>query len=99
MGNEYFPVVVQAVAGPDSTVYAYFTNGEIKQYDMSPAIARGGVFAPLADKAFFSERLTVMNETIAWDVSGNYDPCTCIDIDPFDVYAAPSVADPLENAG
>lgn len=99
MENEYFPVVVQAVAGPEYTVYAYFTNGEIKQYDMSPAIARGGVFAPLADRAFFVERLTVMNDTIAWDVSGNFDPRECIDIDPFEVYAAPAVSDPLESAG
>ena len=99
MEKQYFPVVVQAVAGPDRTVYAYFSNGEIKRYDMSPAIARGGVFAPLADQTFFTERLTVLNDTIAWDTSGNHDPCQCIDIDPFEVYAAPSVADPLESVG
>ena len=92
---EYYPVVVQAVAGPERTVYAYFSNGQIKQYDMSPYIARGGVFAPLADADFFVQRLTVLNDTVAWDVSGHYDPKSCIDIDPFEVYAAVSVSDPL----
>lgn len=95
MEKEYFPVVVQAVAGEDRTVYAYFSDGQVKQYDMAPAIARGGVFAPLADETFFTERLTVLNDTIAWDLSGHYDPTDCIDIDPFEVYAAASVADPL----
>ena len=95
MEKEYFPVVVQAVAGTGRTVYAYFSDGQVKQYDMAPAIARGGVFAPLADEAFFTERLTVLNDTIAWDLSGHYDPTDCIDIDPFEVYAAASVADPL----
>lgn len=95
MEKEYFPVVVQAVAGKGRTVYAYFSDGQVKQYDMAPAIARGGVFAPLADEAFFTERLTVLNDTIAWDLSGHYDPTDCIDIDPFEVYAAASVADPL----
>ena len=95
MDSEYYPVVVQAVAGPDRTVFAYFSDGKITQYDMSDAIARGGVFALLADQAFFTNRLTVMNDTIAWDKSGCFDPRDCIDIDPFEVYAAAAVADPL----
>ena len=98
MEKQYFPVVVQAVAGPDRTVYAYFSDGKIKQYDMSPAIARGGVFAPLSDEDFFVGRLTVMNDTVAWDTSGRHDPRECIDIDPFEVYSAASVPDPLEDA-
>lgn len=35
---------------------------------------------------------------LAWDPSGQYDPTNCIDIDPFAVYEAPVVADPLEGA-
>ena len=58
MEKEYFPVVVQAVAGPGRIVYAYFSNGQVKRYDMSSTIERGGVFAPLADETFFTERLT-----------------------------------------
>ena len=95
MEKEYYPVVVQAVAGPGKTVYAYFSDGRVKRYDMSAAIERGGVFAPLKNETFFSERLTVLNDTVAWDLSGRYDPCDCIDLDPFEVYAAETVSDPL----
>lgn len=50
---------------------------------MKESIAGGGVFERLADDSFFEEALTVLNDTVAWDVSGHYDPITCIDIDPF----------------
>ena len=95
MEKEYYPVAVQAVAGPGRTVYAYFSDGQVKCYDMRAAIERGGVFAPLADETFFSGRLTVLNDTVAWDLSGRYDPRDCIDLDPFEVYAAETVSDPL----
>lgn len=96
MEDKYYPVVVQAIAGPNYTVYAYFSDGTIKRYDMKPLIRKGGVFEVLKDKAFFSNRLTVLNSTIAWDVSGNYDPTKCIDIDPFEVYDGHNISDPLE---
>jgi hypothetical protein len=99
MEEQYFPTVVQAIPGAEKTVYAYFTDGQIKHYDMKPLIAKGGVFAQLQDDQFFTERLTVLNGTIAWDLSGHYDPRNCIDIDPFEVYEASSVCDPLTDAG
>jgi len=34
MQSDYFPTVIQAVAGPDKTVYAYFSDGRITQLDM-----------------------------------------------------------------
>lgn len=34
----------------------------------------------------FKEACTVMNGTLAWDISGNRDESSCIDIDPFTVY-------------
>lgn len=98
MQSVYFPTVVQAVAGPDKTVYAYFSDGRITQLDMKESIATGGVFERLADNSFFEAALTVLNDTVAWDVSGRYDPTTCIDIDPFVVYEAKRVSDPLEDA-
>lgn len=96
--EEYYPSVVQAVPGPDRTVYAYFSDGSIKQYDVKPLIQAGGVFEALKDDAFFCDRLTVLNDTVAWDLSGRYDPANCIDIDPFEVYEGESVSDPLEDA-
>lgn len=97
--GEYFPKVVQAVPGEGRTVYAYFSDGSIRRYDMAPLIAKGGVFAPLEEETFFRDRLTVLNDTVAWDLSGHYDPTDCIDIDPFEVYEAQPAADPLEAAG
>ena len=99
MEETYFPTVTQAVPGTGYQVYAYFTDGSIHLYDMAPLVARGGVFAPLQDMDYFRNKLTVLNNTIAWDVTGNMDATKCIDIDPFDVYEAPAAADPLEDVG
>ena len=94
--GDYFPAVVQAVPAEDYGVYAYFSDGSVRLFDARPLIASGGVFARLADRAFFEGSLTVLNDTVAWDVSGRFDPTECIDVDPFAVYEAPAVADPLE---
>ena len=80
-----FPAVVQAVAGEDYTVFAYMANGTIKQYDAKPLIEKGGIFEKLRDKDFFAKRLTVLNDTVAWDISGDHNPEECIDIDPFTI--------------
>ena len=95
MEDQYFPTVVQALAGDNYTVYAYFTDGTIHLYDMKPLLKKGGVYARLEDKDFFTNNLTVMNSTIAWDLSGSFDPSMCIDIDPFDVYQSEKTDDPL----
>jgi len=96
----YMPKVIQAVAGDDFTVYAYFDDGAIRKADVKPLIAAGGVFAPLADETFFRERLTVLNDAVAWDISGNLDPRDCVDLDPVTVYNdCPAVPDPLERVG
>lgn len=94
----YYPVVVQALAGKDQEIYVYFSDGHIRRYDMKPLIASGGVFNRLKDNNFFKERLTVMNGTAAWDLTGSYDPTSCIDVDPFELYGGIPVADPLEKA-
>ena len=88
-----FPAVVQAVAGEDYTVYAYMADGTIKRYDAKPLISKGGVFEKLRDNNFFTERLTVLNDTVAWDMSGNCDPAECIDIDPFTIESCTDVTE------
>lgn len=88
-----FPAVVQAVAGKDFTVYAYMADGTIKHYDAKPLISKGGIFEKLNDKDFFTERLTVLNDTVAWDISGNCDPTDCIDIDPFVIASCADVTE------
>ena len=96
---DLIPKVVQAVAGDNFTVYAYFSDGAVRLLDVKPLIEKGGVFAPLADPDFFRDRLTVLNDAVAWDVDGNRDPCTCVDLDPCEMYeTCPIVTDPLKEA-
>ena len=98
MDESYFPTVLQAVAGKNKPVYAYFSDGSIRLYDVKPLIARGNIFTHLEDDDFFRNRLTVLNDTVAWDLSGNYDPANCIDIDPLTIYEESElVSDPLEE--
>ena len=83
---EYIPKVLQAVAGEDFTIYLYFSDGSVRLYDAKPLLQQGGVFEPMRDPA-------------AWDVSGDMDPCNCIDLDPIELYeTCPVVVDPLEKA-
>ena len=96
---EYMPKVLQAVAGENFTIYLYFSDGSVRLYDAKPILERGGVFEPMRDENFFREHLTVLNDTAAWDVNGDFDPCSCIDLDPIDLYeSSVVVADPLETA-
>ncbi len=96
---DFIPQVVQAVAGEDYTVYVYFSDGTVRLLDAKPLVRRGGVFSPLTDKRFFKERLTVLNDTVAWDIAGTLDPTACVDLDPCTLYDdCPIVADPLEGA-
>ena len=70
---EIIPKVLQAVAGQNFQVYLYFHDGTVRLLDASPLVHKGGVFAPLQDMDFFRDRLTVMNDTVAWDVDGTRD--------------------------
>lgn len=98
MEEKYFPEVIQAVAGNGNSIYVYFSDGKITLYDVESLINKGGVFEALKDRDFFIDQLTVLNGTAAWDLSGSYDPADCIDIDPFMLYEAEKVQDPLESA-
>ncbi|WP_207747821.1 DUF2442 domain-containing protein [Clostridium sp. D33t1_170424_F3] len=94
----FYPKVVQAIPGDDFTVYAYFIDGTVRLVDVKPLIEKGGVFAPLGDVDFFKSRLTVLNDTVAWDITGNRDETACIDLDPIEIYKTVVVEDPLQSA-
>ena len=95
---DLIPKVIQAVAGPDYTVYAYFHDGTVRLFDASPLLEKGGVFLPLRDVDFFRTRLTVLNDAVAWDIDGTRDPGTCVDLDPCEMYeTCPIVDDPLRE--
>ncbi len=94
---EFWPKVVQVIPADDYKVYAYFNDGSVKLVDIKPFISPGTVFEVLGDEDYFKSRLTVINDTVAWDVGENRDPRKCIDLDPFVIFESPSVADPLEQ--
>lgn len=81
------PSVIQAVALPNQVIKAFFNDGKVVFYDMKPLIRKGGVFKRLEDENFFRQ-VTVMNNTVAWDLSGKFDPTNCIDVDPCEVYTS-----------
>lgn len=96
---ELFPAVVQVLAGEDFTVYAYCNDGAVRLVDVKPLLAQGGVFQAIADPDFFREKLTVMNDSVAWDITGGRDETACVDLDPFQIFAsAPIVDDPLRES-
>lgn len=94
---EFIPEVFQAVPGDNFTVYAYMNDGSVRMLDMKPIIAQGGIFEKLKDIDFFNS-VTVMNNTVAWDLSGVRDPYNCIDIDPCGIAECPVIADPISVA-
>ena len=89
-----FPKVVQVIPMQDYSVYVYFEDGKIVNYDMSQMIEKEA-FCCLKEIEIFLDRCTVMNDTLAWDISGNWDNTTCLDIDPDTLYALPFIRDAI----
>ena len=94
---DYTPDIVQVVPHSDYTVSVYFVDGKIVCYDVKPKLEKG-VFKALQDKELFMSQCKIMNDTLAWDLSGQNDPSNCIDIDPETLYSLEHVAE-LETAG
>ena len=82
------PKITQVVPTQNYTVYVYFEYGKIVCYDVKPMLDKE-VFAVLKDKRFFIESCRILNDTLAWDISGNRDAGRCIDIDPDTLYELP----------
>ena len=94
----YLPEVIQVVPEKEYRLYVYFSDGSIRLTDIAPLIKKGGVFTPLKDMTIFREKVTVMNHTVAWDLSGKRDPSNCVDIDPCNMYVnSIRVKDPLRE--
>ena len=85
--NEYFPTVVQVIPLDNFHVQVFFDDGKIVDYDATKDL-KAEIFKPLRDIDAFKE---VMNGTLAWDLSGNRDESSCIDIDPFTIYELESI--------
>lgn len=50
-----FHVIERALVQPNQELVLYYSDGERVVVDFKPVIARGGVFARLADPAFFAQ--------------------------------------------
>jgi hypothetical protein len=87
--------IIQVIPMKEFKVYLYFSDGRIKLFDAKETL-RKGIFQPLNDIDLFMKSCTVMNHTLAWDLSGNYDPYSCLDLDPEVLYKnSIEVPDPL----
>ena len=93
--KHFFPQVLQAVATDDFKVFVYFNDGSVRCADIKPLIKPDTVFYPLNDIKLFKSTITVMNDTVAWDLSGDRDNYNCIDLDPETLFQLPEVEDPL----
>ena len=92
-----FHTVIQVKPTPDFKVYVYFSDGKIKLFDMTPLLGKG-VFKQISDVDSFLEKCTVINNTLAWDIGGNFDETKCLDIDPETIYEEGlEVSDPLAD--
>ena len=80
-----FPEVVKVKPNDDYMVYVYFSDGKIVCYDVKPLLEKN-VFRKLKEKDIFMDTCTILNDTLAWDISGNRDETSCIDIDPETLY-------------
>jgi len=80
------PNIFQVAPQDDYTVKVYFDDGKVKSYDAKQIIAKGGIFAPLANRSFFKDQCVILNHTLAWDLTGHFDPTECIDVCPDEIY-------------
>ena len=51
--------ITNAVAHPDQTVTVTWSDGVSADVDLSPVIAKGNVFAPMADAAYFVTKMRI----------------------------------------
>ena len=89
-----FNKVVQVLPTNDFKVYIYFSDGKIKLFNARELISKGA-FTKLQDINVFRNTCTVMNDTLAWDISGNFDSSNCLNIDSEELYnLCPEVEEP-----
>lgn len=81
------PKLFQVLPTDDFKVYLYYDNGEIKLYNCIWILNETGIFSKIHDIAAFKELCTIMNNTLAFDISLVRDPYNCIDICPDTVYS------------
>ena len=90
--KDYIPVVIKVIPLDNFHVYVIFDDGKIIDYDATKDL-QTKLFEPLRDIEVFKEACTIMNDTLAWDITGNKDNGNCIDIDPFTLYGMECISE------
>lgn len=85
---DYFPEVIQVIPHKDFTVSVYFSDGKIVLYDIKPYL-HTEIFSRLNEISIFMKSCTILNDTLAWDITGDRNESKCIDIDPDTLYSLP----------
>ena len=83
--KDYIPVVIKVIPQDNFHVHVTFDNGKVIVYDVTKDL-QTKLFKPLRDIKVFKETCTIMNDTLAWDITGSSDTGNCIDIDLFTLY-------------
>jgi len=86
------PNVIRVLPMNDYTVQVHFSDGKVVCYDVKPLLSQG-VFKQLQNIHIFKNTCTILNNTLAWDISGKQDKSNCIDIDPETLYKLPAIKD------
>ncbi len=77
--------VIQVIPKANYKVDVYFSDGIIKECDVSHLVGQG-VFKVLEDEDFYRNNCTVLNHTLAWTLDGKYDGANCLDLDALVLY-------------
>lgn len=83
--DNYIPTVIKVMPLDNFHVHVTFGDGKVIDYDATVDL-QTALFEPLKDIEVFKETCTIMNDTLAWDITGNRDNGNCIDIDLFTLY-------------
>jgi len=83
---DYDPEIYMVEHHAGQLIDCYFTNGDVRRYDISPAVRRGGVYSPLADEDIVKRTLMVYKGCLAFDIKGTLDPFEIVDFCPDTVY-------------
>lgn len=86
--KDYFPNVIQVIPYEDYTVDVYFDDGKIVCYNVQKSLPQK-LFQRIQSYDIFIKTCTILNGTLAWDISTENDVSKCIDIDPFTLYELP----------
>ena len=89
-----FPKVVQVIPYRGYKVDVYFEDGKIVCYDASHLLEKK-VFERLKDIDFFMNACTILNDSLAWDVTGTRDESKCLDLDPDMLYELENVKEKI----